>query len=155
NRTIEIGKFDEAQLVEMKRSQNALLLLDSDGTSPGIDSLVVDFKSSVQKVIEHFVSHKAQHIAMLAVTEYTKKNHQRLKDPRMRAFPQVLAEKCYDEGLIIEADVSVESGYQAGKQSLKTNPHVPDALFAANDALAIGALKAIQEKVLVVQEDIY
>ncbi len=40
------------------------------------------------------------------------------------------------------------------KQYLKTNPHVPDALFAANDALAIGALKAIQEKGLVVPEDI-
>lgn len=47
--TIALGKFDEAQLLEMKGSQNALLLVDSDGTSQGIDSLVVDFKSSVQK----------------------------------------------------------------------------------------------------------
>ncbi|MGF7507627.1 LacI family DNA-binding transcriptional regulator [Enterococcus faecium] len=152
--TIALGKFDEAQLLEMKGSQNALLLVDSDGTSQGIDSLVVDFKSSVQKVIEHFVSHKAQHIAMLAGTEYTKKNHQRLKDPRIMAFQQVLEEKGYDEGPIIEADFSVESGYKAVKQYLKTNPHVPDALFAANDALAIGALRAIQEKGLVVPEDI-
>ena len=45
------------------------------------------------------------------------------------AFQQVLAEKGYDEGPIIEADFSVESGYQAVKQYLKTNPHVPDALL--------------------------
>ena len=35
------------------------------------------------------------------------------------AFQQVLAEKGYDEGPIIEADFSVESGYQAVKQYLK------------------------------------
>ena len=78
--TIALGKFDEAQLLDLKQSQQALLLVDSDGTSQGIDSIVVDFKSSVQKVIEHFVSQNAQHIAMLAGTEYTKKNHQRLRD---------------------------------------------------------------------------
>ena len=152
--TIALGKFDEAQLLDLKQSQQALLLVDSDGTSQGIDSIVVDFKSSVQKVIEHFVSQNAQHIAMLAGTEYTKKNHQRLRDPRIMAFQQVLAEKGYDEGSIIEADFSVESGYQAVKKYLKTNEQIPDALFAANDALAIGALKAIQETGLAVPEDI-
>lgn len=152
--TIALGKFDEAQLLDLKQSQQALLLVDSDGTSQGIDSIVVDFKSSVQKVIEHFVSQNAQHIAMLAGTEYTKKNHQRLRDPRIMAFQQVLAEKGYDEGSIIEANFSVESGYQAVKKYLKTNEQIPDALFAANDALAIGALKAIQETGLAVPEDI-
>ena len=55
---------------------------------------------------------------------------------------------------IIEANFSVESGYQAVKKYLKTNEQIPDALFAANDALAIGALKAIQETGLAVPEDI-
>ena len=169
--TIALGKFDEAQLLDLKQSQQALLLVDSDGTSQGIDSIVVDFKSSVQKVIEHFVSQNAQAgldldvydlswddsyggVAYWEGTEYTKKNHQRLRDPRIMAFQQVLAEKGYDEGSIIEANFSVESGYQAVKKYLKTNEQIPDALFAANDALAIGALKAIQETGLAVPEDI-
>ncbi len=101
--------------MDLKQSQQALLLVDSDGTSQGIDSIVVDFKSSVQKSLSTLFPRMHKHIAMLAGTEYTKKNHQRLRDPRIMAFQQVLAEKGYDEGSIIEADFSVESGYQAVK----------------------------------------
>lgn len=152
--TIALGKFDENQLQELKASQNNLLLVDSDGTGQGIDSLIVDFYSSVEKVVDYFLSHHAQNIAMLAGKEFTKKDHQQVADPRVAAFKQVLSDKKHTEGAIIEADFTMESGYQAVKDFLQTAKTIPDSLFAANDALAIGALKAIQEKGMNVPGDI-
>jgi LacI family transcriptional regulator len=53
--------------------------------------------------------------------------------------------------LIIDGDYSDASGYQAMKRLL---PLHPDAVFAASDAMALGAIRAIQEAGLSVPEDI-
>lgn len=143
--TIAVGKFDLQQLAELKKSQPKLLLVDSDGTTVGIDSLTVDFFSSVKKVVDYFLSLDAKKIAMLTGKEYTKKNRQPLNDPRRIAFEQIMASEQQEPFAMIEADFSVEAGYSAIKQFLEETTEKPDALFAANDALAIGALKAIKE----------
>ncbi|MBO0431958.1 LacI family DNA-binding transcriptional regulator [Enterococcus sp. DIV0660C] len=152
--TIAVGKFDLQQLTELKKSQSKLLLVDSDGTSVGIDSLTVDFFSSVKKIVDYFLSLHAKKIAMLTGKEYTKKNRQLLSDPRRLAFEQIMTSAEQKPFAIIEADFSVEAGYLAIKQFLEETIEKPDALFAANDALAIGALKAIQESGYHVPEDI-
>lgn len=56
-----------------------------------------------------------------------------------------------DPNLIVESDFSEEGGYLAMQQLWQ---YQPDAVFAASDAMAIGAAKAIQEKGLRVPEDI-
>jgi LacI family transcriptional regulator len=53
--------------------------------------------------------------------------------------------------LVIEGDYSDASGYQAMKRLL---PLHPDAVFAASDAMALAAIRAIQEAGLRVPEDI-
>lgn len=153
NGTIALGKFDEKQLVALKKAHEHLLLVDFDGADYQINSLVVDFHSSIQKVIDYFLSQNATSILMLAGVEYTKMGHQLLNDPRIAAYQQIMSAK----GLpitIIEADFSVESGYQKMKEYLENAHPSFDALFAANDTLAIGALKAITEKGLKVPDDL-
>jgi LacI family transcriptional regulator len=56
-----------------------------------------------------------------------------------------------DERLIVEGDFSENSGYQAMKQLI---PHKPDAIFAASDSMAAGAIRAVREADLHVPEDI-
>lgn len=46
-----------------------------------------------------------------------------------------------------------ESGYQAAQQLLKSGP-LPEALIAANDLMALGALRAFEEQGLAIPEDI-
>ncbi|MFV0559520.1 MAG: LacI family DNA-binding transcriptional regulator [Enterococcus sp.] len=153
--TIALGKFDESQLLALKDTQSALLLVDSDGSALSIDSLVVDFSASVNTVIHYFLAHQAKKIGILAGHEYTKQNHAKLIDPRLTAFQMRMKELgLYEETQVIHADFSVQAGYEAMKTYLaQASDHV-DALFASNDALAIGALRAIQESALRVPEDI-
>lgn len=54
---------------------------------------------------------------------------------------------------IIEGDFSEESGYMAGMQ-IVSRPHRPDAVFASNDAMAIGCLCAFNENNIVVPDDV-
>ncbi|GMB97704.1 hypothetical protein K2D_07220 [Enterococcus hirae] len=66
NGTIALGKFDEQQLIELKQTQSNLLLVDFDGTPYNINSLIVDFQTSIQKVIDYFFNQDKKAIAMLA-----------------------------------------------------------------------------------------
>ena len=54
---------------------------------------------------------------------------------------------------IIEGDFSEESGYVAGMQ-IVSRSHRPDAVFASNDAMAIGCLCAFNENNILVPDDV-
>ncbi len=58
-----------------------------------------------------------------------------------------------DENLIVFGNFSEQSGYEAMKQLLNLKP-LPTAVFASNDMMAIGAMKAIKEARLKIPEDI-
>lgn len=54
--TIALGKFDDTQLRRLVELEENLVLVDSDGTAHGINSIVVDFDTSVQKVLTYLKS---------------------------------------------------------------------------------------------------
>ncbi|HMD87858.1 MAG TPA: LacI family DNA-binding transcriptional regulator [Anaerolineaceae bacterium] len=56
-----------------------------------------------------------------------------------------------DSDLVAEGDFTDAGGYFAMQRLL---PHRPDAVFAASDMMAIGAMRAIQEAGLLIPEDI-
>jgi LacI family transcriptional regulator len=72
---------------------------------------------------------------------------------RYRGYCRALNEHGFivDELLIAEGDFTEESGYRGMKKLL---PHSPDAVFAANDSMAMGALRAIHEADLLVPKDV-
>ncbi len=56
-----------------------------------------------------------------------------------------------DSTLIVESDFTEEGGYHAMQRLL---PHNPDAVFAASDAMAVGALRALREAGRRVPDDV-
>lgn len=72
---------------------------------------------------------------------------------RLQGYKNALsaAGRTIDENLIAEGRFNRSSGYQAMKALL---PHRPDAVFAASDAMAVGAYQAIQEAGLRIPQDI-
>ena len=59
----------------------------------------------------------------------------------------------YDSGLVTKGDWTREGGYQA-MCDLLNREKVPTAVFAANDQMTVGAVKAIKEKGLQIPKDI-
>lgn len=72
---------------------------------------------------------------------------------RLAGYTTVLRERGHlpDPSLIVEGDFSELGGYRAMQHLL---PHQPDAVFAASDVMALGALRAIREAGLSVPTDI-
>lgn len=60
-----------------------------------------------------------------------------------------------DKRYIKQGSYTLKGGYQAMKQLLKSNDgDLPEAVIAANDLMAIGAIKALKEKGLRIPEDV-
>jgi LacI family transcriptional regulator len=74
---------------------------------------------------------------------------------RLRGYQETLAHysMVFDESLVQPGDWEIESGYASAKNLLEQSEH-PTAIFAANDAMALGAVYAIQDAGLRVPEDV-
>ncbi|EOH87698.1 substrate-binding domain-containing protein [Enterococcus pallens] len=153
--TIALGKFDTEQIKQIREVDENLLFVDFDATSEGFDSLVVDFSQSVDSVIDHFVAKGHENIGILAGIEHTKQNHQPIPDPRLAAFEQKMRQlKLYKKEYVLQAEFSVEAGKAAVTTFLQQESKLPTALFASSDALAIGAMQAIQAAGMNIPEEI-
>lgn len=144
---LALGKFDQQQIEWLAEGTKKLLFVDFDGFELGYDSLVVDFSQGVTLVLKHFLEEKHKKIGILTGKEFTKSSQQLLEDKRFTIFQTELTkEGLFNPAYVVQADFSVESGYQNMKEFLiQQKGELPTAFFASNDALAIGALKAIQE----------
>lgn len=153
--TIALGKFDQKQIDALSQLSGKLLFTDFDASASGFDSLVVDFSQSIDLVLEKLLNEGHRKIGILTGIEYTKGSEEPLPDPRYKLFEQKMTERnLFNEDFVIKAPFTVESGYQQMMTFLNQDPALPDALFASSDALAIGAMRALQEKGIRIPEDI-
>jgi DNA-binding LacI/PurR family transcriptional regulator/serine phosphatase RsbU (regulator of sigma subunit) len=124
---------------------------------PSVPNVIVDNTQGMHELISHLVEfHKRRHIAFVCGPNGNKEAEKRLS-----IFKEVLNEHeiTIDEQLIIPGDFSRDAGVNAVKYLLENNLCF-DALVAANDDMALGALRSfkdhtinVPEKVLVVGFD--
>lgn len=153
---LALGKFTKKQADHLGKMNANLLFVDFDALDLGYNSLVIDFHQSMSCVLAYLIKHGHQEIGMIAGEEYTSGSQEQLEDKRLIIFKEMLAQKkLLNETFILKAPFKVASGYDAMKNFLNQHPEdFPTAFFASSDALAVGALKAIQEVGLKVPEDI-
>lgn len=153
--TIALGKFDQREMKQLKNLSGELLFVDFDGLALGHNSLVVDFTQAVQLVIDQLVKEKHQEIGILSGVEYTKENQYEIEDPRFLAFREALTRlKMYNEAYHLKGAFTMDAGFEQMTQFLATSKTYPSVFFASSDALAIGAMRAIQSQGLKIPEDI-
>lgn len=155
NGTIALGKFDAEQIRRLKQIDENLLFVDFDGMSMGLNSLVVDFDQSMNLVIDYFIQHGHKKIGILSGEEKTKHNLQPIEDPRLVAFKLKMEQiNLYRPEFALSSAFSMEAGKIAMENFLTKSKDRPSALFASSDALAVGAMQAIQTAGLRIPEDI-
>ncbi len=155
NGTIALGKFDAEQIRRLKQIDENLLFVDFDGMSMGLNSLVVDFDQSMNLVIDYFIQKGHKKIGILSGEEKTKHNLQPIEDPRLVAFKLKMEQiNLYRPEFALSSAFSMEAGKIAMENFLTKRKDRPSALFASSDALAVGAMQAIQTAGLRIPEDI-
>ncbi len=118
-----------------------ILLLNClvDGTS--FDSINVDNHGGAFAMVRHLAGLGHRRIALIkgAPMNYDARE-------RLRGYRDAVAALGLDAApeLEIDGDFSEEAGYRAGRRALALAPR-PSAVFATNDAMAIGCLYALRE----------
>lgn len=144
---IAIGKFSQQQMTELAEHHKQLVFVDFDTLAEGFSCVTTDFKRSVIQVIDHYLEQGIREIGMIAGQEETYDKELTLLDPRLRTFKQYLADRdLYQDRFVFTGSFTSQSGYQLMKEAIdRLGDALPSAFFIANDSLAIGALRALQE----------
>ena len=113
-------------------------------------SVIVDDFGGAFKATEHLVDIGCKRIAHLAGPD-----HLLISQNRQDGYQEALTKHNmpYEEELVIACDDGPEEGVEQMKQLLAL-PNRPDGVFANNDLVAIGAMRAIKEAGLRIPEDI-
>lgn len=144
---IALGKFSPKTIQDLESYGKPLIFVDSNTLYLGHSCVTTDLEDSVIMVLDHFLEKGHEEIGLLVGQEQTADALPLLMDPRQRTFQQYLTAKgFYQERFVAVGDFSTESGYQLMEQLIQgLGNELPTAFFMASDALAVGALRALQE----------
>lgn len=115
---------------------------------PRVSYVDVDNVSGARMAVEHLLRQGRRRIATVLGPRCTTAGRDRLAGYRQALEARGVP---YDEALVAEADFTEEGGRAAMQQLLAS---APDAVFAASDMMAIGAMKAIKEAGQAIPDDV-
>lgn len=139
--------FSDSLLDRISKAETPIVLVDD--LRPGINSVATENVDGAKQAVKHLVDYGHKNILFLSGPLH----HTSIAE-RLEGYKQGLKE--YTEGIkpnVIQcAGLAVDNGYNT-LQNIDYDQSFT-AVFAANDKLAIGALKALKEKGLVVPDDV-
>jgi LacI family transcriptional regulator len=145
NETICLDHFEK-----IKSNGVELVLFDRGEDSLNVDYIGIDDYQSSHMIIEHLVEQNCKHIAHIAGFK-----HIRIYKDRILGYHDALNKHGLTvyEDMIIESNLRVEDGRRIMKKLLDL-PVRPDAVYAAGDYAALGALQVLLEEKIKVPEEI-
>jgi DNA-binding LacI/PurR family transcriptional regulator len=144
-------------LLELREAGIPTVLLDRRVDGDGFDSVMVDHAGGARALVEHLiVEHGHSHIgALMVITKGTSSRE------RLRGCRDAVAGHPGARLTEIDAGELAEDGRrrtteltQALALGLLDRPDAPTAIFAGNNVLALGALRAVRDAQLRVPEDV-
>lgn len=127
-----------------------LVLLNTYIEGTELERITIDDYGGAYRMMSHLLALGHRRIALIAGAERNQNSRERL-----RAYRDALRahDVAVDESLIAAGDGSEHSGRVAALRLVGEGP-LPDAIFALNDAMALGALEALRQCGLSVPEDV-
>ena len=129
-----------------------IVLLNTQVTGHAYSSLTVDNYGGAAAMVQHLVEMGHRRVMMIAGPENNFEAEERLRGYR-ETLARLVPTFDPQDVTVLRGDFTEESGYRAGHQ-LQALKRLPDAVFAANDMMAIGCLFALNEAGLQVPRDI-
>lgn len=147
---ISTGDFNRS--IEYLQSANVpTVLVDRSSEAQNVDVVVTDNAQGGSLAAAHLLALGHRRIGMIAGPSRLSSSAQR-EHGFLGALQQ--ADVTLSASSIVHGDFSAEGGYSACMTLLAAQAQPPTALFAANDMMAIGALRALHERGLHVPEDV-
>lgn len=119
-----------------------LISILRDFTKHGITSVLTDGIAASSTAVEHLYASGCKNIVHITGPDYLK-----VATERLEGFRKVVESHGHvytEHTMVAFGDFTHQSGYKGTKSLLKANPDL-DGIFAANDQMAVGVLKALSE----------
>jgi LacI family transcriptional regulator len=126
-----------------------VVLMNTRGDGVEAASLVVDNYGGAYSMVRHLVAQGHRTIAFISGPEPNFEAQERLRGYR-EALAALLPGS---QAPVLSGDFTEESGWRVGNRIIAMDSR-PDAIFAANDAMAIGCLFCLAEAAIQVPRDI-
>lgn len=148
--SISLATTRDDQFKLLERQRIPFVFFDRVLENYEASKVVVDDFNGAYKAVEYLIESGYKRIAHLAGPE-----HLSVSQYRLNGYKAALKNQHYeyDENIIITGGLDEEDGYQGTAKLLELS-HRPDAIFAANDPVAIGAFQKIKEVGLRIPDDI-
>lgn len=127
-----------------------LPILVLNATIPGGPSITIDNAGGARAVVRHLTSLGHERIAFIGGPAKNGDAQQRRRGYVEGMHAAGIGDV---EALLLDGDFSEDSGYAAAMELARMTPR-PTAVFAANDAMAIGAVRALREMSIAVPDDV-
>jgi LacI family transcriptional regulator len=139
-----------AEMFAQRTDGMPIVFINSPVESHDARVITIDNHGGAYRMVKHLVQKGHERIAIVCGAE---RNHDAAE--RLRGYRDAL-EACgvrSDPRWELHGDFTEAAGHRAARAMLKLEPR-PTAIFAANDAMAIGALSALREEGVGVPEDV-
>lgn len=148
-----VGKFGRKDAQDLIKFKSNIVFLDMLTEHPLVTTLTMDLYTAAKDALEYLKSLGHEHICYLGGVEYAS-GKEEILDERKKAYLKFMKRNRFAySDYLFEKEFNAESGYIMMKDVLKLKDR-PTAVFAASDAIAIGAMKAIKEEGLSIPDDI-
>lgn len=139
---------EEPILTALVESKMPFVMIGGHPFLDQINYVDVENVAGAEEAIYHLLAHGRQRIATVAGPASMVAGADRLT-----GYRRALANRgvTVDPALIVEADFTEQGGYQAMQRLLAQEP---DAVFVANDNMAVGAMRAITQAGLRIPQDV-
>jgi LacI family transcriptional regulator len=153
---IAIGKYNKRQAEELRKQTENIVFVDSSPDEDQYDSVLSDFYKATENVLQRFLENGHTNIGYIGGREIYDDQTEVIEDPRRIGFEHFLSQRgLFDETKVYMGRFSVEDGYSLMKKAVvEHGDRLPTAFFAANDSIAIGALRALHEEGISVPDQV-
>lgn len=142
------GSFDPAVLA---RTRLPSVLVGTFFPQWPFDAVLADNSRGAYLAVSHLINAGRRRVAFINGPRTT-----RTSELKMLGYREAIQEHglASSPSMILAGDFSVESGYEAVRDLLRHNANPPDALFVADDPMAVGAVHALQDEGITIPEQV-
>jgi LacI family transcriptional regulator len=145
---VQSGHIGDRLIDRLVNSNIPLVIAGRPFHSNGVSYIDVDNVDAVYNAVNHLIRLGYKRIGTIAGPD-----NSTVGLDRKAGYLKALDEQGWDvdESLIAEGDFTEAGGYHAMQQLLAANP---DAVFAASDLMAVGAMRAVRDAGLTTPDDV-
>jgi LacI family transcriptional regulator len=138
-----------------QRPRVPVIVIEREYGVPQVSTLLVDSEVGAYTATTHLAERGCERIAMITGPSFGAGSATYGRVQRFEGYRRALAAcgQTLDQELVVEGNFRYESGRDAMRRLLALR-HPPDAVFSANDMMAVGAMSAIRDAGARVPDDI-